>query len=106
MSAAVSIARGNIYLPADACATYFAGLSAVALLVRGGELLVLPVKQMAAGGALLKIRNSMGDRVVSASDLFAMHGLEDWTAENIPAHWSSEHAALVIPLPAKTANAN
>ncbi|MGE4127897.1 MAG: hypothetical protein AB7E80_06990 [Hyphomicrobiaceae bacterium] len=94
----MSIARGSVYLTAHTYAKYFAGLDAVALLVRDDELHVLPIMHMAAGGALLKIRNSAGDRVVCAPDLFAMHGLENWNAEKVPARWSSEHAALIVPI--------
>lgn len=106
MTTTVSIARGSVYLCADTCATYFAGLDAVALLVRGNELLILPIMHMAAGGTLLKIRNSAGDRVVSAPDLFAMHGLENWNAANVPSRWSSDHAALIIPIPSPQQSAN
>lgn len=106
MSAIVSIARGGVYISADTYAKYFNGVDAVALIVRDEHLHILPVMHMASGGALMKIRNAAGDRVVSAPDLFAAYGLDDWAADNVTATWSSEHAALAIPLPANAKNAN
>ena len=99
MTTLVSVSRGAVYLTAETCSTYFNGIDAAALLIRDGALHVLPVSHVASGGALLKIRNSSGDRVVAAPDLFAEHGLTDWQASDIEAHWSSNDAALVIPLP-------
>ncbi|MEO1281326.1 MAG: hypothetical protein AAFV69_06285 [Pseudomonadota bacterium] len=99
MTARVSIKRGSVYIPADVYATYFKGIDAAALLVRDDHLHVLPVHHMAAGGALMKIRNAAGDRIVSAPDLFDNYGLEDWTAEHIEARWSADNAALIISLP-------
>ncbi|NJO31797.1 MAG: hypothetical protein HC869_00330 [Rhodospirillales bacterium] len=99
MSATVSIARGGVYISADTYAKYFNGVDAVALIIRDGQLHILPVRHMASGGALLKIRNSAGDRVVTAPDLFASHGLEEWAADNVAAAWSSDHVALTIPIP-------
>lgn len=106
MSAAITIARGSVYIPAKVYATYFSGAEAVALIVRDDHLHILPVMHMASGGALLKIRNSAGDRVVSAPDLFAIHGLEDWNDDNVTGTWSSEHAALLIPITRQNSIAN
>ncbi|MCH9806657.1 MAG: hypothetical protein K0U74_02905 [Alphaproteobacteria bacterium] len=99
MSAVVSVARGGVYISADTYARYFNGVDAVALIVRDKHLHIMPVMHMASGGALLKIRNAAGDRVVSAPDLFAAYNLDDWAADEVEATWSSEHAALTIPLP-------
>lgn len=102
MSTTVSIARGSVYISADTYAKYFNGIESAALIIRDGHLHILPVVHMASGGALLKIRNSAGDRVVSAPDLFLENGLEDWSADNVAATWSSEHAALKIKIPASS----
>ena len=60
---------------------------------------ILPVRQMATGGCLLKIRNAVGDRVASAPDVFEANELLHWRAEDLTASWSREDGALVVPLP-------
>ncbi|MAW81408.1 MAG: hypothetical protein CMI63_14315 [Parvularcula sp.] len=99
MTARLSIRRGSIYLSAEACDTYFRGLDAVIVLIRNDALHVLPVQQMTAGGHLLKMRNAKGDRVVSAPDVFLEYGLADWESDDLAAHWSADHGALVCTLP-------
>ncbi|GAB5468373.1 MAG: hypothetical protein Kilf2KO_14030 [Rhodospirillales bacterium] len=99
MSARVAVRRGAIYLPASLVETYFRGVEAVVVLIRDGVLQILPVRQMAAGGCLLKVRNAAGDRVATAPDVFLEHGLDAWSAEALEARWSREAAALLIDLP-------
>lgn len=99
MALSVKIARGAVYIPAEVYLTHFRSVAAAAVIVRDGKLLVLPILQMAAGGALLKIRNAAGDRVVAAPDVFAEHGLQDWHADGAQAHWSDADGALIVPLP-------
>ena len=91
---------GSVYLPAEVADAYFRGVAAVVLLIRDGVLQILPVRQTASGGCLLKIRNGAGDRVASAPDLFQDNGLGDWRAAGLEARWSSDHGGLLIPLPA------
>ena len=98
MSQKIDIKRGSIYLSADTYKTYFAGLEAVIVLIRDGHLLILPVRQMAAGGCLLKIRNAQGDRVATAPDVFAAHGLSDFSAQSLSATWSTKDGALIAAL--------
>ena len=100
----LSVRRGSVYLPAALCARHFSGLDAVIVLIRDGRLMVLPVRQMSAGGTLLKIRNARGDRVAAAPDVFAANGLDDLEAEDLPVRWSAEDAALIADLPAPPAN--
>lgn len=105
MTARVDVRAGTVYLPAAVVQTYFRGIDAVILLIREGRLQILPVHQMAAGGCLLKIRNAAGDRVATAPDAFAAHGLADWSGQGLAARWSAEHGALLVDLPAEqTAN--
>jgi hypothetical protein len=96
-SSTVTVSRGNIHIPAAVYETYFAGLNAVILLRREADLLILPVRQAAAGGFLLKLRNSAGDRVIPAADFLRDNGIEDsdtciWTLT-----WSTEAAGLFAP---------
>ena len=95
----MDIRRGAVYLPADLCARHFDGVDAVIVLIRDRRLMVLPVMQATAGGCLLKTRNARGDRVALAPDVFAANGLDDFGAENLPARWSAEEAALIVTLP-------
>lgn len=99
MNAAVSIRDGAVYLPAAVADTYFAGVDAVILLVRDGQLLVLPVRGTNAGGCLLKIINRAGDRVARAPDAFAEAGIERLEATGLPAKWVTADAALAVTLP-------
>ncbi len=98
MATTVDIRNGAVYLSAATYETYFQGVDAVIVLIRDGTLQILPVRQMASGGCLLKMRNAAGDRVATAPDVFAANDLGDWTANNIDAAWSSENGALMIPL--------
>ena len=98
MSARVAVRNGSIYLPAAVVYAYFRGIESVIVLIREEDLLVLPVRQAAAGGCLLKIRNASGDRVATAPDVFAANGLENWSDPDLSATWSSAQSALLIPL--------
>ena len=103
MTARVDVRDGAVYLPAAVYDTYFKGVEAVILLIREQTLQVLPVRQMAAGGCLLKVRNAAGDRVAIAPDVFDANGLADWHGEGLPARWSRDHGALLVEAPV-TAN--
>lgn len=100
MTAKVDVRAGAVYLSAETYRTYFLEVEAVILLIRDGTLQILPVRQMAAGGCLLKVRNAAGDRVASAPDVFHANGLGDWESSGLTARWSAEQGALLIPLPA------
>ena len=102
MTARVDVRAGSVYLPAEVYETYFAGVQAVIVLIREGSLQILPVRQMAAGGCLLKIRNAAGDRVAAAPDVFQARGLAEWCGAGLAARWSSAQGALLIDLPAET----
>lgn len=99
MSQTIGIASGSVYLSAEVCASYFRGIDSVAILIRDRTIRILPVHKAAAGGCLLKIRNSAGDRVASAPDVFLENDLCDLQADALPAHWSSDLGALVVKLP-------
>lgn len=100
MAAQIQVRNGSVYMDRDTVATYLPGVDAVIVLIREGQLQILPVRQMAAGGCLLKVRNAAGDRVVNAPDVFAEHGLSEWRDDAIEAVWSSSLGALTAPIPA------
>ena len=104
MTTSVDVRDGAVYLPAAVYETYFRDVEAVILLIREGDLQVLPVRQMAAGGCLLKVRNAAGDRVAVAPDVFQANGLENWRGEGLTARWSSDRGALIVQVPQKSAN--
>ena len=89
------IRRGALYMSAATCEQYFANIDAVALLRRDRALVVLPVLHAAAGGYLLKQRNSRGDRVVSAPEFFRACGFDDDAEVVLEAHWDDHAAALI-----------
>ncbi len=90
----MAIRRGSLHLGRAAYARHFDGLQAVVLLRDGPDLLVLPVRHAAAGGYVLKLRNSAGDRVVAAADFFRANGIADEEARELSARWDEQHAAL------------
>lgn len=92
----VSVRRGSLYLSCDVYDRYFAGLNTVVLLRRSADLCVLPVRNAAAGGYLLKRRNAAGDRVVNAADFFYDNGIGDAADAVLPAQWSTDHACLLV----------
>lgn len=92
--ATVTVKRGSLYISRALYDRYFAGVEAVILLGRGRDLLILPVRHAAAGGYLLKLRNSAGDRVVQAGDFFQAHGIGDETELILPVVWDREIAGL------------
>lgn len=93
--ASLLLKRGALYIDHVVYERYLAGLSAVILLRRESDLLVLPVRHAAAGGYLLKVRNAAGDRVVDAVDFFREHGRYDAGERWLSILWSTESAGLL-----------
>ncbi len=95
MTAAVTVKGASLYLSREIYERYFAGLQTVILLRQDDDLLIMPVLHAAAGGYLLKLRNSAGDRVVNAADFFRAQGVRDETELSLQVVWSTERGALV-----------
>lgn len=93
----VRLRNGGLYLSAGLYDRCFRGLEAVVLVRRADELLVFPVRHTAAGGYLLKLRNSVGDRVVFAPDFFGDNGLSAAADRELAARWNTSEAILVVP---------
>lgn len=91
----VRVARGALYLSQETYDRYFAGLEAVILLRRADDLWIMPVRHAAAGGYLLKLRNSQGDRVVHAPDFLREQGVDESVASQLSVAWSQEAGALI-----------
>jgi hypothetical protein len=96
MISAVTIARGNLYLPKEVYDQYFAGLAAVVLHRQETDLMILPVRHAPAGGYILKIRNASGDRVASAPGFFRSEGIEDDEPLSATTHWDAGAAGLRV----------
>ena len=82
-------------------ATYFKGLESIILLRQDEKLLLLPVRHVAAGGLLLKVRNPYGDRVVHAQEFLRDHGVDECQEWTLPVQWDSRSAGLVADWPTK-----
>lgn len=95
-TAPISFRDGRLYVSRAACDAYFCDSGSVALLRRGGDLLVLPVRHAAGGGYILKIRNSAGDRVITAPDFFLAEGIAETAMWNGAITWSDDRAALAL----------
>ena len=90
----ISLYRGSLYLGGEVYERYFAGLDAVILLRRDDDLYIMPVRNTAGGGYLLKLKNSAGDRIINAMDFFREHGLDDFEEKIIEFFWDPDMAAL------------
>ena len=91
----LTIRRGALYFTRDVYDRFFLGLENVVVLRDGDDLVVLPVRQPAAGGYVIKLRTAAGDRTVHAADFFRDNGLDDSVELILPATWSESRAALV-----------
>lgn len=100
----VSIRRGSLYVSVSVYERYFAGLDAVILLRRDDDLHIMPVRNTAGGGYLLKLRNTSGDRIVDAMDFFRGHGLDEFTEYSFEVRWNSDLSALTAQNAFKSAN--
>lgn len=93
----VVIARGNLYLSRELCDARLAGVASVALLVRDGRVVIVPLAGQSPGGLLLKQRNARGDRVVHAQEFFRAQGIaESFDEHRYAARWHAAVAALVV----------
>ena len=90
----ITVKQGGLYIDRTACLLFFPGIETVILLRRDDDLVVLPVTHAAAGGYLLKLRNSAGDRVVNAADFFRSHAIDDEMQCDWVAEWSEEWSGL------------
>ncbi len=99
-TAQIHIRHGNIYLTAEVYATYFNGLESLVLLKKDEALLLLPVRHVASGGLLIKLKNSRGDRVVHAQEFLRDQAVDEGLAWTLPVRWDSGLAALVARWPA------
>jgi hydrogenase maturation protease len=94
----IHIRSGNLYVDHDLYKRFFPGIETIALLKRDQGFLVMPVFSQASGGRLLKMRNSAGDRVVTATDFLQECGLADEIDRSYIATWDSGAAALFVDL--------
>ncbi len=103
-SLCVTLHQGSLYLSGAVYDRYFAGLETVILLRREDDLLILPVKHAAAGGYLLKLKNSAGDRVVNAMEFFRFNEIDNMDRQSVEVGWDSNSAALRARSVFKSAN--
>ena len=93
----VRIARSNIYIDSKLCAEFLGNAMSVAALNTDGRALLLPLQGSSAGGLLLKVLNSRGDRVLHAPEFLRTLGFDFDTPErSVPVRWSAEAAALIL----------
>jgi len=92
--ASIMLKRGSLYLSRGVYERYFAELDAVILLRRDDDLCILPVRNTAGGGYLLKLKNMAGDRIINAMDFFREHGREDFAETVYKVFWDQDLSAL------------
>ena len=91
----ISIRRGGLHFSHDTYVRYFDTLENVVLLRDDCDLIILPVRNPAAGGYVIKLRTASGDRTVQAADFFRDNGIDDGIEMTLPAVWFDDRAALV-----------
>lgn len=95
----IRIDQGNLYLDAAIYSLFFAGLETIALLQRENGFFILPVNGQASGGRLMKMRNSKGDRVITATDFLEQCGFDYDHEVFCNAKWDSNMSALFVESP-------
>ncbi len=98
LTESVSIKNGNLYVDCRLYEKFFAGIETVALLRREEGFLVMPVFSQASGGRLMKMRNTAGDRVITATDFLQQFDLSQQETKRFLASWDSQCAALFVDL--------
>lgn len=84
---------GYLLIPADIAQWYFS-TGAIMAVLRGQDLLIMPVTYVGAGGLILKYRNAKGDRSVLLSEFLP----NDMVYGTRSVEWDEEALALRIPL--------
>ncbi len=72
----VQLRAGRLHIPSEVFDRGMSGCAAIALTVRDGRWLLLPLLG-GAGGLQVKMRNPRGDRVIESQEFFRQQGLED-----------------------------
>ena len=97
--ATIRLDKGNLYLQAALYEKYFPGIESVILMKRDQAFNILPIMNANAGGLLLKIRNSEGDRVLHAQEFFRDHGIDERLDTILPVVWDPKSISLKVDLP-------
>jgi hypothetical protein len=97
---------GNLFIDRDLYDRYFARIETVILMKAADAILILPVHNQAAGGNLLKIRNTRGDRCVSTISFLRQNGFEDCFSQQCKARWDETASALVAELNSSPSSTN
>lgn len=88
-------AEGNLRMPPEVAERYFPH-GVLVPLRKGGELWLLPTRGAAAGGLLLKQRNSAGERSVLVRESLG----DEFSPGPRPARWDDAQGALRVHLEA------
>jgi len=97
MAHSVFVGDGRVVVPIATYALYLVGASSAALVERDGQVFLVPLHGPTAGGMLLKQRNSVGDRVLLATDFLAERGRGRFTPERAcGVQWVAEAGGLLI----------
>ena len=87
----IQLRAGRLHIESEVYQSLLPGCAALALLVRDGQWLLLPLLG-GAGGLQIKIRNARGDRVIESQEFFRQQGLGD---DIEPREFELEHAPEV-----------
>ncbi len=95
----VHLKRGSLYLSSELYDQYFSGLETIILLSKNDDFFIMPVRNAASGGYLLKLKNSAGDRIINAMDFFRDHGFPDDANIEFVVEWDQEMSSLRVQSP-------
>jgi len=93
----IILKNGNLYIDSDVYDTYFNSADSVVLIHRESNYFLMPVQQM-AGGLLMKIINTKGDRVVNAIEFLQHNKVDSNEARTIEVKWDQNYSALSLEL--------
>lgn len=94
----VTIKNGNLYVNHELYKKFFNGIETIALMKRDTGFLVMPLFSQAIGGRLFKMRNTIGDRVVTATDFLEEFNLDGHDERHFLAAWDAGASALFVDL--------
>lgn len=90
-------AAGYLVMPAVVARALFPN-DVLVLLVRDGDLCLLPTRGPGGGGLLLKQRNRQGDRAVLLTESLRLAGLESLAAGPLQGVWHEPEGMLRVAL--------
>lgn len=89
--------RNHLYVEAALFNAHFPHVHSIALLRKGGDLLIFPLAASEAGGFYVKQINARGDRAIHAADFFRRNGIDENHEYELTALPQPSMAGFIVP---------